>query len=327
MARKPRVHYPTAVYHVMLRGNAGQTIFADEADRTRFLLLLQEGIERFSSRIHAFCLMTNHIHLVVQVGAIPLSRFMQNVSFRYTRYFNAKKGVTGHLFQGRFKAILIDADNYLVELVRYLHLNPVRSGMVNLPEQYPWSSHLTYCGKERSPWLTTQWVLTQFSDQVDESIRRFETFVADGLGEEYRKEFHQGTQDGQLLGDDRFAEDLMRKVRGEYQRPVSLDEIIEYVSKLYALDPNELALPGKQRIRSEARAVIGMLVQELEHLSLTELARRTQRELSSVSYGTNRLVSRAKSDKDLAARLKEIKEGLFAGGKPSSSGAISISQA
>ena len=114
MARKPRIHYPGAFYHVILRGNGGQDIFFSKNDRTKFYLLLQEGIERFGHRIHAFCLMTNHIHLVIQIGDIPLSKIMQNVTFRYTRYINARRKEFGHLFQGRYKAILIDADTYIL---------------------------------------------------------------------------------------------------------------------------------------------------------------------------------------------------------------------
>jgi putative transposase len=110
MARKQRVYCPGAFYHVILRGNSGQTIFFDDKDRTRFYLLLQEGVERFGHRIHAFCLMTNHIHLAIQIADISLSRILQNLCFRYTRWVNWRQGRTGHLFQGRYKAVLIDAD-------------------------------------------------------------------------------------------------------------------------------------------------------------------------------------------------------------------------
>ena len=126
MVRKTRIHYFGAVYHVILRGNGGQDIFYSQEDRYRLYLLLQEGIERFGHRIHAFCLMTNHLHIVVQVGDIALSKIFQNVSFRYTRYINKKQNRIGHLFQGRYKALLIDADTYLLELVRYIHNNPLR---------------------------------------------------------------------------------------------------------------------------------------------------------------------------------------------------------
>ncbi|MBU0675034.1 MAG: transposase, partial [Proteobacteria bacterium] len=112
MARKPRIHYPGAFYHVMLRGNGGQNIFYSTADRSRFCLLMQEGVERYRHRIHAYCLMSNHVHLIIEVGTIPLSRIIQNLSFRYTRYINTKKKRIGHLFQGRYKSLLIDGDSY-----------------------------------------------------------------------------------------------------------------------------------------------------------------------------------------------------------------------
>jgi len=110
MARKPRIHLPGGFYHVMLRGNAGQDIFLTDEDRYHFYLLMQEGVERFAHRIHAFCCMSNHIHLVIQVADISLSRIMQNLSFRHTQWMNKKQRRTGHLFQGRYKAILVDAD-------------------------------------------------------------------------------------------------------------------------------------------------------------------------------------------------------------------------
>jgi REP element-mobilizing transposase RayT len=107
--------------------------------------------------------MTNHIHLAVQVDDISLSKIIQNLSFRYTRWINKCRKRIGHLFQGRYKAILVDADSYLLELVRYIHLNSCRAGIVNDPKDYPWSGHRTYLGEEQLPWLTTDWILSQFS--------------------------------------------------------------------------------------------------------------------------------------------------------------------
>jgi REP element-mobilizing transposase RayT len=122
MPRRPRVHFPGAVYHVILRGNDRGDIFFDDLDRFRFYLLLQEGVERFKSRVLAFCLMTNHVHLAIQVDQIPLSHIIQNLSFRYTRWINWRKHRVGHLFQGRYKAFLVDQDSYLLELIAYIHL-------------------------------------------------------------------------------------------------------------------------------------------------------------------------------------------------------------
>lgn len=152
MPRQPRIHFPGAVYHVMLRGNGGQDIFLDSGDRSRFLFLLQQGVERFGHRIHAYCLMSNHVHFALQVANVSLSKIMQNLGFRYTQYFNRKLERSDHLFQGRFKAILLDEENYLLELVRYIHRNPVRAGMVKDLDEFVWSSHGCYLGAGATPW-------------------------------------------------------------------------------------------------------------------------------------------------------------------------------
>ncbi len=155
--------------------------------------------------------MTNHIHLAVQVGEIPLARVMQNLGFRYTQYLNRKRKLKGHLFQGRYKALLIDADSYLLELVRYLHLNPVRAGMVEVPEAYAWSSHCAYLGRQSIPWLTTDLVYHQFSAGEKDAMHLYRCFVADGLQEEHREEFHRGSFEGRALGDDSFIERALDK--------------------------------------------------------------------------------------------------------------------
>jgi len=141
MARKHRLYLPGALYHVMLRGNNGQRIFNDNEDRSCFMGFIAEGIGRYGHRIHAFCLMVNHVHLLIQMGETALSKVMQNISFRYTRWMNRRHHRIGHLFQGRFRVILCDADAYLLELVRYIHLNPVRAGLVEAPDGYSWSGH------------------------------------------------------------------------------------------------------------------------------------------------------------------------------------------
>ncbi|MFH1114568.1 MAG: transposase [Pseudomonadota bacterium] len=182
----------------MLRGNGGRDIFFDDSDRIRFYELLEEGVERFHVRIPAFCLMGNHAHLVVQAAEIPLSRLMQDVSFRFTRYRNAKELRTRHLFQGRYKAIVIDAESYLVELVRYVHLNPVRAGMVAEPADYRRRSRRAYQGKEALPWLSTDWILSRYSRREESARRLYREFIADGIGDGYRKEFHSGTREGRI---------------------------------------------------------------------------------------------------------------------------------
>jgi len=142
MARRPRIHFPGALYHVITRGNRRQGIFLDEKDLEKFLAYIVDYKSRHSFRLYAYALMKNHLHLLVEVEETPLSRIMQSLLFRYTRYFNRRYGEVGHLFQGRYKAIVCDKDAYLLELVRYIHLNPVRAKIVKSPEDYGWTGHL-----------------------------------------------------------------------------------------------------------------------------------------------------------------------------------------
>jgi REP element-mobilizing transposase RayT len=151
MARKPRLHVPGGLYHVILRGNARQNIFFTAEDRARFYELIEEVVVRFGYRVHAFCLMTNHLHLALQAGEQSLSAGMQNLAFRYTRHINARRKRAGHLFEGRFKAFLVDRDRYGLALVRYIHLNPVRARMVRQPSAYGYSSHRAYLGDNAPP--------------------------------------------------------------------------------------------------------------------------------------------------------------------------------
>jgi len=310
MARKPRIHYPGAVYHVILRGNTGQALFFRGNDRHRFYQLLGEAQEKYGHRIHAFCLMRNHIHLALQVREVSLSRIMQNLSQRYTIWMNRRQRRTGHLFQGRYKAILIDADAYLLELVRYVHLNPVRAGIVKCPEDYAWSSHRAYVGQEKIPWLTTDWVLAQFSEERKLARRRYQEFILEGVGEGYRQEFHRGTEEGRLLGDDRFIEEVLKVTRQEIAHKVTLEEIMSTVCNSYELEVQEVVEVGKGRGSSEARAMICWLVRQERGLSLTDLSRRLNRDISALSIAASRLVEKAKKDSLLAAKMAQLKANL-----------------
>jgi putative transposase len=190
MARKPRIHTPGAIYHVILRGNARQDIFSDDKDRYRLYEIFDKSIERFQHRILAFCLMTNHVHLAIQVDEVSLSRIMQNVSMRYTQWFNWRHKKSGHVFQGRYKAVMVDGDVYLLELAAYIHLNPVRARICDWPNGYRWSSHRAYLGKESLSWLETGSILSQFSVKVRRARALFAEFVEDRVAEGRRKEFH-----------------------------------------------------------------------------------------------------------------------------------------
>jgi len=298
--------YPGALYHVILRGNDSQTIFFDDKDRTRFYLLLQEGIERFGHRIHGFCLMSNHVHLAIQMGEVPLSRILQNLSFRYTRWVNWRQKRSGHLFQGRYKAVLVDADIYLKELVRYIHLNPVRAGIVNEPEDYGWSGHRAYLGLEAIPWLTTDWVLSLFSKRLSLARKAYTTFVHDGKKGSRQEEYHKGTKiDSRILGDDDFIDRVLdgkpRRLRPK--ATATIDKAILEICRHFHLEENDFFITGRGHKLSEARGMAAWLVLELGVGTLAELSRRVGRDLTTLSAQVKRLQIRSKTDSELAEAM------------------------
>ena len=312
MARKPRVHYPTALYHVISRGNGGQEIFFGQEDRFRFYLLLQEGIERYGHRIHAFCLMTNHVHLALQVEDIALSRIIQNLAFRYTRWVNWSQNRTGHLFQGRYKAVLVDADSYLLELTRYIHLNPIRSGIVREPGDYPWSGHRAYLGLETIPWLTTDWVLSMFSSRMDCARRAHREFVEEGKDGGHQGEYGRGSEiDSRVLGDEIFIDKVLGQSQERSKRQVTVEKIVSHVCKQFSLKEQVLSGLGKDRRLSKVRAIAAWLVLDSGGLTLAELSKRVNRDPSTLSSAAKYLEKQAQTDIQLAQLMNKIREELY----------------
>jgi putative transposase len=182
MARPLRIEFPGALYHVTSRGNARAKVFTDESDYRMFLDILGFVVKRFNWLCHAYCLMGNHYHLLVETPDANLSRGMRQLNGIYTQKFNWKRHKAGHLFQGRFKAILVDRDEYLLELARYMMLNPVRAGLVEAPDDYTWSSYRAVVGQAAKPeFLTTEGLLARFGGENKRALRRFADFVKAGM--------------------------------------------------------------------------------------------------------------------------------------------------
>jgi putative transposase len=311
MARKPRIHTPGAIYHVILRGNAGQDIFSDDKDRYRFYEILQKSYEKHRYRVHAFCLMTNHIHLAVQVSEMPLSRIMQNVSQRYTQWFNWRHKKTGHVFQGRYKAVMVDADAYLLELAAYIHLNPVRAHITDQPDKHPWSSHRAYLGKENLPWLENRAILMQFSPKVREARARFAEFVADRMTDGRRAEFHgEKNLDSRIFGDDSFLDDVLTKSKSLPEQKPDVNAVVAAVKRLYEIDDDCLNAKGQERVASEARSLAAWATLELSDGTLTELARRVGRDPSTLTCAVRRLEKRQVRDTIINERMERLRRDL-----------------
>ena len=186
MARPLRISYPGAFYHVTSRGNEQKVIFKSKKDREKFLEYLESALKRYDAVIHAYCLMSNHYHLLLETPSGNLSKIMAHINGAYTTYFNVKRDRFGHLFQGRYKAILIEADEYAMELSRYIHLNPVRAKIVELPEEYEWSSYSYYIGNKKYPeWLRIDFILGYFGKKLSEAQKNYKKFVGEMIDKQY----------------------------------------------------------------------------------------------------------------------------------------------
>ena len=204
MARPLRLEFPGALYHLTARGNARQDIFLDPTDREVFLDALGREIDQQGWRCYAYCLMDNHYHLLIETPEANLSQGMRRLNGVYAQRFNRRHQRAGHLLQGRYQSIVVEREPHLLELARYIVLNPVRAGMVSHPGAWPWSSYTAMAQLQPSPpWLQAQWLLDQLGQSKPTAVQAYCTFVTDGLG----AESPWGGLEGQIwLGSERFRE-------------------------------------------------------------------------------------------------------------------------
>ncbi len=210
MSRPLRIELAGGLYHVTSRGNRRENIYDNDEDRKEWLTILEKVCARFNWRCHAYCLMDNHYHFVIETAEGNLSKGMRQLNGVYTQYFNRQYNRVGHVFQGRYKAILVEKETYLLELSRYVVLNPVRAKMVGQAEDWPWSSYQAMLGKvEPYPWLEINWILGQFSDDRLKAVERYINFVREGVGlppvwTDLKQQIY--------IGSDQFIESMLKKV-------------------------------------------------------------------------------------------------------------------
>ena len=213
MARPLRIEYQGAVYHITSRGDSREPMALDDVDRSAFIEVLAQALKRFDARAWAYCLMGDHYHLVLHTRQANLSRLMRHVNGVYTQTFNRRHGLVGHLFQGRFKAIVVDADSYLLEVCRYVDLNPVRAHLVQHPHAYAWSGYRAHTGQAvRPPWLDSKPLYAQLAPKKSQATaaRKYAEFVAQGAGVNL---WDDHLQQQIFLGGDKFIE-RMRRLAG-----------------------------------------------------------------------------------------------------------------
>jgi len=309
MPRPTRLHVPGGLYHVALRGNHRQPIFLAPSDRKMLDDLVAETLARFGARVHAYCWMTNHVHLAVQVADTPLGPLVQRIAGQYARRLQQRLPTTGHLFEGRYRAVLVDADDHLLRLTRYIHLNPVRAGIVTDPVRYPWSGHRAYLGLADVPWLTTDFTLRVLGANVASARRAYARMVALGGDPEDSLEFRRGVSgDHRVLGPDRFLTQLAVKrveARGQngpvgQDRP-SLEQLIDEASAECGVSVAAMMSASRSPALTRARCVVAERAIACGAASLSAVARRLNRSHSSLCEALERSRRRRAADRPTPA--------------------------
>lgn len=315
MARQLRIEFPGAFYHVTSRGNEKGPVFLADRDREKFLEYLELAHKRFKVIILVYCCMENHFHLFFQTPLGNLSRIMHFINTAYTAYFNKIHERTGHLFQGRYKAILVDADEYVRELSRYIHLNPVRAKISEFPEQYRWSSYRDYIGQRTtSAWLHTEFVLRYFGETKYKASTEYAAFVNSLLNQPYNNPLESVRPSG-ILGDDLFVE----RIKKNYvEKPKSDRE----VPGLRTLNNSSSRETEVGEIESEAKKAFGKRFENSKDIAIFLIHKYSGRKLkeignifglsvSGVSSAVGRVEKKISRDLRFSQKVREIEDRLF----------------
>ena len=317
MTRPLRIQYPNAWYHVMNRGRRGEQVFETKADYERFIDILLEATELFALRVGAYCLMPNHYHLLVQTPDANLSRCMRHINGVYTQRYNREHLLDGQLFRGRYKAIVVAEERYLLQLVRYIHRNPVRAAMVDNAEDYAWSSHKGYLSiANRWNWLHKQVILSMLAKESEQRQKKYRAFMGEEENETLLRILSLKKLPS-ILGDNQFINTLKARFF-EKKRHVevpeskrlapSIDQIKSAICQYYTIDSEQL-YQAKRANFNEARAMGLYFSRHLRGDSLKRIGERFEIEsYSTVSSIIERFKSRLHSDRSLARRTDRVRQ-------------------
>ncbi|MCK4503242.1 MAG: transposase [Desulfuromonadales bacterium] len=321
MSRPLRIEYPDAWYHVMNRGRRGEETFSTPEDFETFIKLLKEGAEQWNVRISAYSLLSNHYHLLIQTPLGNLSRFMRHLNGVYTQRYNRIHECDGQLFRGRYKAILVEEDSYLLELVRYIHRNPLKAGLVEKIGQYAWSSHFDYLTDEKqSTWLHKDFVLAMLATDVEKRLKAYQQFIAQEDSEEIAGIFDNKKLPG-ILGTEAFIDQIKNRffadknhqqVPDSGQLAPSADRIIAAVCQHYGIEQSRL-MHSVRGVSNEPRNVAIYLVRILRRDGLLSIGTRFgMRGYSPAGSAIDRIRKKLTTSKDLQQQINTIKQQLTA---------------
>ena len=314
MARKPRIEITGGLYHIITRGNNRRRIFGSEDDYLKFLAFLESQKAKRPFYLYAYCLMPNHVHLLTEMLDDPMSRVMHGLLTGYSQYYNRKYKKIGHLFQGRYKAILCQTDRYLGELVRYIHLNPVRAKMVARAEDFEYSGHGAYLGLDRSGLVDAEPVLRHFGANKKRAIEVYAEFVNAALGEKSQKEYYLASE-GRMLGSEEFLDEVKHRIgdsMGKRERRVrkpDLEAILKAAEKATGLGRKEFCTNSKSRALVMIKEAI-IAIGDENGILTRELADVLGVDPSAVSKRRDGARGRAERSGEMMRLLKAIRSGM-----------------
>ncbi len=306
MARPLRIEYSGAFYHVTSRGNERKDVFKSKTDREKYLSYLATATERYDARIHVYCLMSNHYHLLLETPSGNLSQIMRHINGAYTTYFNSKRQRSGHLFQGRYKAILVDADEYATHLSRYIHLNPVRAGLVSIPEDYLWSSYQYFISRKKPPpWLILDFVLSFFSNKKSIARKRYREFVSALVEQEYEsplKDVFAST----ILGSLDFVKDIQEKYLTAAKNDRNVPALTELSRRKTLKEIHAVVEAEFDNNQQMARKAALYICHRYSGRKLKEIGEYFSVGESAVSQTSRRFSAMLVKDKKLQKRIEKI---------------------
>ena len=312
MARPLRLDVPDALYHVLARGNQRRSVFRDDTDFRRYLGLLSRYQRRDGFLLYACVLMPNHVHLLISPQRTRLAQSMQSIQQSYTQYFNARHHLVGHCFQGRYKAILCDADAYLLQLVRYIHTNPVRAGLADTCESYPWSSHRLYQTGRDTDGVSVEAILARFSPLRAKAIAAYDAFMREGLSEGHRPDLYTVVS-RRFLGDERFAQRMEKQGRPQTPKPpvrLDLPSLMLKAAGMCGLPAARLHEGDRSRAGTLSRAVVAYIAHEEGAIPLAQIAQHLNRDPATISIAVSRLRERMEHDRALAAHVDRLRRSV-----------------
>jgi REP element-mobilizing transposase RayT len=310
MARALRILFPGAFYHVTSRGNERKAIFKSKRDREKFLEYLESATQRYGARIHAYCMMNTHYHLLLETPSGNLPQIMRHINGAYTTYFNVKHDRSGHMFQGRYKAILVDIDQYAKELSRYIHLNPVRAKIVKTPQEYDWSSYKFYIGKQiAAKWLYRDFILGYFGKKVSNAQKGYQKFVNALAHEEYDSPLDQVVS-STLLGSADFIAFIKDNFLSTKKPDKELPALKELVKKTSIQDIFEKVDLVFRKEKVLARNVKMYLCQRNTGKKLKEIGLHFGIGESGVSQACRRVAQKIEKDKKLKKKIVRLEKQI-----------------